>query len=81
MMTSSRNLRAARPVFMGLLRSVSRIPSKWMDAAEVAEEGPVRGRGRGGGREGGRAYHGPDISFMRDRSERAAAAVAALAPI
>ena len=64
---------------MGLLRSVSRIPSKWMDAAEVAEEGPVRGRG--GGREGGRAYHGPDISFMRDRSERAAAAVAALAPI
>ena len=56
------------------LRSVSRIPSKWMDAAEVAE-GSVRGRG--GGREGGRAYHGADISFMRDRSERAVAAAAA----
>ena len=48
-MTSSRNLRAARPVFMGIC-SVSRIPSKWMDAAEVVEEGPVRGRGGGRGR-------------------------------
>ena len=69
--TGSRNLLAARPVFMGLSL---RVPNT------VKMDGCCRGGGGSAAEEEGgrgrRAYHGPDISFMRDRSEKAAAALA-----